>query len=156
MSNDFIAKKRLEEQRQSKLGVIPEKYILLIKTPVKAYVVEGRKDFTEYHSRQSTMTAWFEFMLGLTKILAMDNLNRRFRVSYFPPSIKSSEQLYGMTIQHIQDGTVCFGGRLLSRCAVDNRETTTELIAFFDELNEMCDEEVRAHLQEFCFAIHDL
>jgi len=147
---------RLEEQRQQKLKIIPEKYILLIKTPRKAYVIEGRKDFTEYNNRQATTTAWFEFMLRLSRLSGLDSLNKKFRVAYFSPIIAMPERFYGMTLQHVQDGTVCFGGRIFSNCETDSQATTVELLAYFDELAELCDEEVRAHLEEFNFAIHEL
>lgn len=155
MDKTHVTKQRLEDKRQDKLKTIPEKYILLIQTMAKAYVVEGRKDFTEYHNRQSTMTAWFEFLLGLTKINGLKTLNSKYRLSYFPPNFATPSQLYGMTMQHVQDGTVCFGGRALSRCDISSEETTVELINYFEELQYCLDDEVQAHLQEFNFAVYD-
>lgn len=153
--NNTATKQRLEDQRQKKLRTIPEKYILLIQTTTKAYVVEGQKDFTEYNNRQATMTAWFEFLLGLTHVTALASLNAKYRLSYFPPNITTPSQFYGMTIQHVQDGTVCFGGRILSRCDISSEETTVELINYFEELQMCQDDETQAHLQKYNFMVYD-
>jgi len=155
MNHESITKQRLENERQHKLKTLPEKYILLIQTPTKAYVVEGQKDFTEYNNRLSTMTAWFEFLMGLVKIPALKTLNQKYRLSYFPPNIATPSQFYGMTMQHLQDGTVCFGGRALSRCDVSSEETTEELINYFEELNYAADDEVQGHLQKYNFAVYE-
>ena len=155
MSNEAITKERLEAQRKGKLNILPEKYILLIQTPTKAYVVEGRKDFTEYNNRQATTTAWFEFILELSKISGLQTLNSKYRLSYFPPNISTPSQFYGMTIQHMQDGTVCFGGRILSRCDVSSEDTTVELINYFEELQFFPDDQVQSHLKNYNFAVYD-
>lgn len=151
-----MTKQRLEENRQKKLATIPQKYILLIQTPEKAYVLEGKKDFSEYNNRQATTTAWYEFMFSLAKHQSLTELNKKFRLSYFPPTLITPQELYGMTLQHVQDGTVCFGGRLFSHCDLSSQDTTVELLAYFDELVMVLDEEVQAILQDFNFAVYDL
>jgi hypothetical protein len=148
-------KKRLEEQTVRKFGTRPNKYILCITTPEKAYIVEGRKDFTQHNNREATMTAWFEFLLGLTKLAKISDLNRRYRLSHFPPYLHTPESYYGLTMQHLQDGTICFGGRLISNCADDNQQTTLELISYFEEIVDVQDDEVRAHLSDFGFGIYE-
>lgn len=155
MSSQDIAKSRLAELRARKFGNPPDKYILCITTPTHAYVVEGRKNFTEYNNREATNTAWFEFLLGLSQLKALSALNRRYQFSHFPPGLSVPEQYYGLTMQHLQDGTICFGGRFTSQCATNSGATTLELIEYFDELANMPDDETRAHLSEFGFGVYE-
>ena len=154
MQNDFEAKKRLAEQQTRKFGSSPEKYILCIGTPTKAYVVEGRKDFSQHNNREATMIAWFEFLLGLTKCEQASDLNRRYRLTHFPPGLHTPD-CYGLTMKHVQDGTICFGGRFMSDCVNDNEDTTVELIQYFEELADLQDDQLRAHLSEFGFGIFE-
>jgi hypothetical protein len=148
--------KRLAESQERVVGALPEKYILCIKTPTKAIVVEGRKDFTSHNNREATMTAWFGFLKSVTKVAGAGTLTTRFCLRHYPPMMKAPTQLYGFTIENDQEGTIAFGGRISSHCAISSEQTTIELMDFLQEMVASRDEELQGLLQEYGVGVYDL
>jgi hypothetical protein len=149
-------RKRLADLSEQKQTFLPEKYVLLIKTPKKALAVEGRKDFTEHSSRDASTVVWFELLYKLSQLKGLETVNRKYRLTHYSPLLAVPEGFSGMTITHEQDGTITFGGRFFANCAYSSEDTTLELFAYFDEALQVPDDEVRTVMQEFCVGMHDL
>ena len=154
MSNRAQAK--LADEVRRKQTVFPEKYILSIKTPKQALIVEGRRDFAEYNNRDASTVAWFELLHKLSKLIPLNIQNTKYGLLHYSPLLKLPEGSSGMSIEHAQDGTVAFRGRIFSNCANNSEHTTLELFDYFKEIIAVNDDEVRAVLQEFCVGLYDL
>jgi len=152
----YNTKQRLAVESKKKLN-LPDEYLLLLKTCTQAIVVEGRKDFTEHNNRDASVVAWFEFLKGLSLIDGASRINNRYRLQYYSPLLVAPDKKYtGMIIRHKQDGSVSFGGRISNVAEVSSEATTIELIAYFQEIVQEVDDELRAHLQEYGVAIYEL
>jgi hypothetical protein len=147
---------RLAEQAQQKKLSLPDKYVLLIKTPREALVIEGRRDFAEHNNRDASTVVWFELLLKLTKTAALREINSKYGLTHYSPFLSVPSEFNGMTIEHTQDGTVAFRGRMFSNCAVSSEDTTLEMFAYFKEVIASPDDEVRTVLQEFCVGLYDV
>lgn len=153
-------KKKLNERlskKSERLGFIPEEYLAKFTTPTSAIIVEGKKDFTQYNNRDVSVVAWFEFLLGLTKLKGLRSLNRKYRLQFFSPLIVAPDAKYvGFAIRHQQDGTISFGGRVGSLLSVSGEQATLELLSYLQEAIKCNDEETRAYLQEYGVAEYEL
>lgn len=152
-------KVRLEKEREVKGLKLPDRYLICIKTPTKAYVVEGKKDFhlgTEYGQ-----TIWFEFLSGIAKCSGpkVQKILKKFGLMLIPPGIVLPETQHLLKIEHLQDGTLLFKGRLLDPTSAlysDPQRCTFELIELFQSISTVQDDELRAHLQAYGFGVYDL
>ena len=155
--NDLQTQKRMNEKRLQKELLLPDKYLLLIKGPRHAIVVEGRKNFAEHNSREATITAWFEFMCKLAECPAITKLNQDFRFTVTRTGIKPSVDHNMLIMEHIQDHQLlCFGGRVASGANLDPQAATLELMAYFETIDKIRDDYLQSILQEFCFGIYEL
>jgi hypothetical protein len=155
--SETIDQKRMTEERAKKGLILPDKYLLLIKGPRRAIAVEGRKNFTEYNSREATITAWFQFMCKLAGCPAASKVNALFRMKIIKSVIKPPPDYYALIMEHVQEGLfMCFGGRATSMANIDSQEATLELIAYFEQINAIKDDELQGVLQEFGFGIYEL
>lgn len=155
--HNFDAQKRMTEEREKKQLILPDKYLLLIKGPRHAIVVEGRKNFAEYNNREATFTAWFEFLCKLARCASLERINKIFRFAITNTGIKPPPEYNVMVMEHVQDNILlCFGGRTASGANIDSQAATMELIAYFEEINKIRDDELQGILQEFGFGIYEL
>ena len=147
---------RLAEQAQKKKLNLPDKYVLLIKTPKEALVIEGRRDFTEHGNRDASTVIWFELLLKLSGLAALQGINKKYGLVHYSPLLAVPSGFSGMTIEHTQDGTITFRGRMFSKCNVSSEDTTLEMFSYFKEIISLPDDEVRMVLQEFCVGLHEV
>lgn len=140
--NIIMSKKSIESLKTENKKVFSQ--LLVIKTPDKILEITGRED--------PSAVEWFELLFKLYMNEKLMSINGRYRLTYLSPySVHGSfcSDVGGMIIEHKQDGTLVFAGRLSANCAENSDDTTMELFNYFCEVIEIKDESVMKILNDY-------